>query len=98
LAAVFIGGTSIAGGSGSIVGTFFGAYIIGSLEAGVVATQISGYWVRLVQGAVMGASVTLNLVIGEGRIGKFRGRLRSWGLLRSNTSSEASHEDDPALH
>ena len=39
MAAVFVGGTSIAGGLGSIVGTFFGAYIIGSLEAGVVATD-----------------------------------------------------------
>ncbi len=35
MAAVFIGGTSIAGGLGSMFGTFFGAYIIGSLEAGM---------------------------------------------------------------
>ena len=54
MAAVFIGGTSIAGGLGSIAGTFFGAYIIGSLEAGVVATTISGYWVQLIEGLVMG--------------------------------------------
>ena len=55
MAAVFIGGTSIAGGLGSITGTFFGAYIIGSLEAGVVATTISGYWVQLIEGLVMGS-------------------------------------------
>ena len=51
MAAVFIGGTSIAGGNGVIVGTVFGAYIIGSLEAGVVATGIGGYWVQLVEGS-----------------------------------------------
>ena len=40
MASVFIGGTSIAGGSGSIFGTVFGAYIIGSLAAGVVALRM----------------------------------------------------------
>ena len=55
MAAVFIGGTSIAGGQGVLVGTFFGSYIIGSLEAGVVATGIGGYWVQLVEGLVMAA-------------------------------------------
>jgi len=76
LAAVFIGGTSIAGGEGSIVGTFFGAYIIGSLEAGVVATGIGGYWTALVSGLVMGASVVLNILIGEGRFAKLSERFR----------------------
>jgi len=67
MAAVFIGGTSIAGGFGVMAGTFFGSYIIGSLEAGVVATGIGGYWVQLVEGLVMAASVIINVVIaGEG--------------------------------
>jgi simple sugar transport system permease protein len=65
MAAVFIGGTSIAGGQGALVGTFFGTYIIGSLEAGVVATGIGGYWVQLVEGLVMAGSVVLNVVIGD---------------------------------
>jgi simple sugar transport system permease protein len=63
MAAVFIGGTSISGGEGTIVGTFFGMYIIGSLEAGVVATGIGGYWVRLTTGLVMAASVIINVNI-----------------------------------
>ena len=78
MAAVFIGGTSIAGGSGSMVGTFFGAYIVGSLEAGVVATGIGGYWVHLVEGLVMAASIVLNVVIEEGGIGRFSARIRHW--------------------
>ena len=78
MAAVFIGGTSIAGGFGSITGTFFGAYIIGSLEAGVVATTISGYWVQLIEGIVMGASVVLNIIIDEGHIATFSQRIRRW--------------------
>ena len=66
MAAVFIGGTSIAGGYGTVVGTFFGAFIIGSLEAGVVATGIGGYWVRLVSGLVMAGSIVLNILVGKG--------------------------------
>lgn len=63
MAAVFIGGTSITGGEGFIFGTFFGSYIIGSLEAGVVATGIGGYYTKIVTGLVMAASVILNVTI-----------------------------------
>lgn len=70
MAAVFIGGTSIAGGEGIIFGSFFGAYIIGSLEAGVVATGIGGYWVRLTEGLVMAGSMILNVII-KGGSGNF---------------------------
>jgi simple sugar transport system permease protein len=78
MAAVFIGGTSIAGGKASLVGTFFGAYIIGSLEAGVVASGINGFWVQLVEGVVMAAVVVLNIVIGEGHMAGFSNRIRRW--------------------
>jgi simple sugar transport system permease protein len=78
MAGVFVGGTSIAGGAGSMVGTFFGMYIIGSLEAGVVATTISGYWVRVVEGTVMGGVVVLNAIMGEGRLAALNSRLRHW--------------------
>ncbi|HTP09919.1 MAG TPA: ABC transporter permease [Anaerolineae bacterium] len=97
MAAVFIGGTSIAGGYGSIVGTFFGAYIIGSLEAGIVATTISGYWVQIVEGVVMGASMILNVVISEGRIGIISNRLRHWGVpIRSSAANGAAQQDNAA--
>jgi simple sugar transport system permease protein len=80
MAAVFIGGTSFTGGVGAIVGTFFGAYIIGSLEAGVVASNISGYWVPLVKGLVMGASIVLNTLLGEGKIASLTATLQHWGV------------------
>jgi simple sugar transport system permease protein len=86
MAAVFVGGTSIAGGSGLIVGTFFGAYIIGSLEAGVVATGIGGYWVQLVEGVVMAAVVILNIAINEGGISVFSNALRKWSVPGRSSS------------
>lgn len=87
MAAVFIGGTSIAGGEAMVVGTFFGAYIMGSLEAGVVASGIGGYWTRLVSGVVMGASVALNAVIESHRGGGFRAAFKRW--TRSSKEKEA---------
>src|SRR5258708_10099068 len=78
MASVFIGGTSIAGGSGSIFGTFFGSYVIGSLAAGVVATTISGYWVQVVEGGVMAAGGVLNAATGKGDLGSLFSRFRHW--------------------
>lgn len=76
MAAVFIGGTSIAGGKGTIVGSFFGAYIVGSLEAGVVASGIGGYWTRLVTGLVMAISVILNVVFGTSKDKKVKEKIK----------------------
>jgi simple sugar transport system permease protein len=96
MAAVFIGGTSIAGGQGVLVGTFFGSYIIGSLEAGVVATGIGGYWVQLVEGLVMAASVILNVVIGEEGISMLSRTARRWAVPEQAPSEERSNGHDSA--
>jgi simple sugar transport system permease protein len=92
MAAVFIGGTSIAGGLGIMVGTFFGSYIIGSLEAGVVATGIGGYWVQLVEGLVMAASVIINVVISGEGISLLSRAARKWAAPPRDTSRAASGE------
>jgi simple sugar transport system permease protein len=63
LAGVFIGGTSVFGGTATIVGTFFGTFIIGMLEAGIVATGIAGFWVQAIEGIVFVAAVVLHLVV-----------------------------------
>jgi simple sugar transport system permease protein len=41
LAAVLVGGTSVFGGKGTIFGTFIGVLIIGSLELGIIAIELS---------------------------------------------------------
>jgi simple sugar transport system permease protein len=61
MAAVFIGGTSIFGGQGVIVGTFFGSFIVGSIEAGIVATGIQGFYTRLVVGLVLLIAISFHL-------------------------------------
>jgi simple sugar transport system permease protein len=96
MASVFIGGTSIAGGSGSIFGTVFGAYIIGSLAAGVVATTISGYWVQVVEGGVMAAVVVLNAATGKGDLASLFSRFRHWGTRVGANGQELVQKDDRA--
>jgi simple sugar transport system permease protein len=63
MAAVFIGGTAISGGKGSVIGTLFGSYIVGCIEAGIVASGLGGYWTRLVVGLVFLCAVVFHLAI-----------------------------------
>lgn len=63
IAAVFIGGTSIFGGSGKVVGTVFAAFIVTVIEAGLVASGIQGFWTRFFIGLIFIVSVTLNTAI-----------------------------------
>ena len=59
IASVLIGGTSIFGGKATVIGTVFGCFIIGMIEAGLVATGLTGAWVRTVQGLVFLIAVDL---------------------------------------
>jgi simple sugar transport system permease protein len=65
IASVLIGGTSIFGGRATIVGTVFGCCIIGMIEAGLVATGLTGAWVRTVQGLVFLVAVVFYLLVEE---------------------------------
>jgi simple sugar transport system permease protein len=65
IASVLIGGTSIFGGRATIIGTVFGCFIIGMIEAGLVATGLTGAWVRTVQGLVFLISIIFYLYVDE---------------------------------
>ena len=60
MAAAFVGGTSMFGGEGTILGTFIGAFLIGSLEAGIVAAGLSGFWTRFVYGLLILIAVVVH--------------------------------------
>jgi simple sugar transport system permease protein len=63
LASVFLGGTSVFGGSGTIFGTFVGAFIIGAINAGIVAVGLTGFWTQLIYGLIIIISVSLQALI-----------------------------------
>lgn len=63
LAAVFIGGTSVFGGRGSVWGTFLGAFMVGGIGAGIVAAGLTNYYENLIYGAVILISVSIHAVL-----------------------------------
>jgi simple sugar transport system permease protein len=63
LASVFLGGTSVFGGVGTIFGTFIGAFIIGAIEAATVAVGLTGFWTQLIYGLIIVISVTMHSIL-----------------------------------
>jgi ribose transport system permease protein len=60
IAAVVIGGTSLSGGRGSILGTVLGCLIIGVLNNGLVLLNVSPFWQQVVKGVVIVAAVAVD--------------------------------------
>lgn len=60
IAAVIIGGTSLFGGAGSILGTATGALLTTVITNGMVAMKVSPYWQNLVVGAIIIFAVGLD--------------------------------------
>jgi ribose/xylose/arabinose/galactoside ABC-type transport system permease subunit len=60
IAAVVIGGTSLFGGQGGMVGTLIGAMLIGVLNNGLVILNVSPYYQPIVIGAIIVFSVFID--------------------------------------
>jgi erythritol transport system permease protein len=60
IAAVVLGGTSLAGGRGGIGGTIVGALVIGALADGLVLLGVSEFWQIVIKGAVIVVAVVLD--------------------------------------
>jgi len=63
ISSVFLGGTSVFGGVGTIFGTFVGSFIIGAIEAGVVAVGLSGFWTQFIYGLIIVISVGFQMFL-----------------------------------
>lgn len=73
IAAVVVGGTSLSGGSGSILGTLIGAFIIAVIQNGMNLIGIESFTQKMVMGAVLLTAVIVDQLKRHG--------LRSWGSV-----------------
>jgi len=62
IAAVVIGGTSLAGGRGSVMGTVLGCLIIGVLNNGLFLLNVSPFWQQVIKGLVILAAVAIDRI------------------------------------
>ena len=60
IAAVVVGGTSLSGGRGNVLGTLVGAFIIAVIQNGMNLTGVESYTQKIVLGLVILAAVTLD--------------------------------------
>jgi erythritol transport system permease protein len=60
IAAVVIGGASLAGGRGTVKGALIGAFVIGFLSDGLVLVGVSSFWQTVIKGLVIVLAVILD--------------------------------------
>jgi simple sugar transport system permease protein len=63
LASIFLGGTSVFGGTGTIFGTFVAAFIIYIINPGIVAAGWLAYWTQVIYGGIIVLSIALQAIL-----------------------------------
>ncbi len=67
IAACFIGGTSMRGGSGTVYGALLGALVISSLDNGMSMLDVDSYWQMIVKGSILVLAVWVDVSTRTGR-------------------------------
>lgn len=62
IAAAAIGGTSLAGGKGSIIGTLLGALLLSALRVGLVVQGVDAFWQFIATGAIIAFAAYFEIV------------------------------------
>jgi ribose transport system permease protein len=84
IVAAILGGTSLAGGEGSVIGALLGALIIGVVNNGLNLLGVESFWQTIIQGVILVAAVAFDALI-RGR----RRRFRIAALRRGRVPAEA---------
>ncbi len=74
IAAVVLGGTSLMGGQGTILGTVLGALTIAVIGNGLILMHISPFFTQIVTGAIILVAIWLNTRIFTARLGPRRSK------------------------
>lgn len=65
IAAVVVGGTSITGGRGTLVGTLIGVALLGTIGTALTFLGINAFWEKAIQGAIIIAAVAAEPIFGR---------------------------------
>ena len=63
VAAVVVGGTAITGGRGSVVGTFIGVLLLGTIGIAMTYVGISPFWAKAIQGLIILAALVADAAL-----------------------------------
>lgn len=85
-AAVLLGGTALAGGSGGVGGTALGVLFIGILQNGLSIAGVQSFWQQVVTGVILVAAVLGDRLSGNGRGTTGVGLGARWAALRRGSS------------
>lgn len=72
ITAVVLGGTSLMGGRGSVIGSMIGAMTLGVIANGLVLLQVDVYWVPITQGIILIVAILLNGNLVSRIVGRIR--------------------------
>ncbi|MET0332293.1 MAG: sugar ABC transporter permease [Dyella sp.] len=67
IAACFIGGTSMRGGSGTVHGALIGALVMASLDNGMSMMDVDAFWQMIVKGGILVLAVWVDVLSGSNR-------------------------------
>lgn len=70
IVAAVVGGASLFGGEGRVIGTFLGALIVGVLNNGLDLAGVQAYWQTIALGAILVAAVGIDMFLRHARVGK----------------------------
>jgi rhamnose transport system permease protein len=64
IAAVVVGGTAITGGRGTLIGTFIGVALLGTIGPALTFIGINPFWEKAIQGAIIIVALGSDFVLG----------------------------------
>ncbi|MBX6351214.1 MAG: ABC transporter permease [Clostridia bacterium] len=85
IAAAVIGGASLMGGEGTVLGAFLGAFLLAMVSNASVILGVSIYWQGIVTGVILIVVVTADMVLR-------RREGRGWGVRRAGSREVAARE------
>jgi ribose transport system permease protein len=83
IVAAILGGTSLSGGQGSVIGTLIGALIVGTVNNGLNLLGVQSFWQSIVQGLILVGAVALDALVQRRRGRRLRVAVASQPLRRA---------------